>query len=628
MIKNYLRISILCALTIFVSCSEEELDTQELDVATQELATDLSQYENTSLGQYKGVFSTLDSEQRGLVDIQVISEELARATINVRNGATLFFESTPSRNAAGELVVQFDANGTSFEFSVGADGSDPKTASVTLSDIQSDIVVVKENTRDAIVTSTGTFTGTGPSGGLPEGTWNIIFDSTAEAGMDTTAFTTQVLFGGVDIGSSMGNTQTNCSDDGMVQTCDVSGTAALNANVTIDWMGTHTSQLAMECSSFAGTWSGPGGSAGTFTADELCFECENAAAVVGGVASAEDGDNAIVDLQTRTFTATSAETGTIGTDAGIENVVLNITHTWNSDMSITLISPAGTTLDLSSANGGSADNYTGTVFTDTAATNITAGAAPFTGEFQPEGGFLNDVFAGESVTGDWTLTIADAFNGDPGTLDSWTIAFCDGPVGGAPPPPPPPAGCNGTSTPVAGASGGMITDAMPLDAIATVTQTGTIGVDADITNLSLNITHTWSGDMELTLISPAGTSLVLADNLGGSDDDVYTGTVFIDGGADIQNASTPYTGEFEPEGGTFAAAFDGESITGDWTLNVTDTAAGDDGVLVDWTIEFCDENIPFAPNNNNGNNAKIARPFANLSKAEYKALLDLKAGNK
>ena len=35
------------------------------------------------------------------------------------------------------------------------------------------------------------------------------------------------------------------------------------------------------------------------------------------------------------------------------------------------------------------------------------------------------------------------------------------------------------------------------------------------------------------------------------------------------------------------SAFNGESSIGEWTLNITDTGLGDDGVLVSWGMEYC-----------------------------------------
>ncbi|MDX1461543.1 MAG: proprotein convertase P-domain-containing protein [Marinirhabdus sp.] len=117
--------------------------------------------------------------------------------------------------------------------------------------------------------------------------------------------------------------------------------------------------------------------------------------------------------------------GTIGMGPGeyvIDNVTLNITHTWDADMDITLIAPSGTTLDLSSDNGGSGDNYTDTVFMD-GAPSITTGSAPFTGTFQAEGGTFAATFAGEATNGNWSLSICDDAGGDSGTLNSYAITF-------------------------------------------------------------------------------------------------------------------------------------------------------------------------------------------------------------
>ena len=133
--------------------------------------------------------------------------------------------------------------------------------------------------------------------------------------------------------------------------------------------------------------------------------------------------------------------------------------------------------------------------------------------------------------------------------------------------------------------GGFITDTAPLDSEADVTLTGDIGTDFIIDNVTLDITHTWDSDLELRLISPAGTSLDLSIANGGGADD-YTNTVFQDGGADITAASAPFTGVFEPQGGTFAATFNGESVNGIWTLNILDTFGADDGTLNNFEITF------------------------------------------
>jgi subtilisin-like proprotein convertase family protein len=106
------------------------------------------------------------------------------------------------------------------------------------------------------------------------------------------------------------------------------------------------------------------------------------------------------------------------------------THTWSGDLDISLISPNNVVVPLTSDNGGSGDNYgtscspegSRTTFDDDAATPITAGAAPFTGSFRPEGSLSDfDGLTGTDVNGNWTLRIVDDFAADIGTFLCGTI---------------------------------------------------------------------------------------------------------------------------------------------------------------------------------------------------------------
>ena len=101
------------------------------------------------------------------------------------------------------------------------------------------------------------------------------------------------------------------------------------------------------------------------------------------------------------------------------NVTLNITHTFDGDLNISLASPLGTSVDLSTNNGGSGNNYTDTVFDDSAGTALTSGSAPVAGTFRPEQ--LISAFNGENAFGDWILTVKDEFGGDSGDLNSWSL---------------------------------------------------------------------------------------------------------------------------------------------------------------------------------------------------------------
>jgi autotransporter-associated beta strand protein len=111
-------------------------------------------------------------------------------------------------------------------------------------------------------------------------------------------------------------------------------------------------------------------------------------------------------------------------------VSLHITHTTDSDLDISLIGPDGTTIVLSSDNGGSASDYgtdcaadaRRTTFADLASTSIVAGSAPFEGSFRPEQSFaaFNEKF-GSDVNGGWRLRIADDTPGGVGSLRCWSL---------------------------------------------------------------------------------------------------------------------------------------------------------------------------------------------------------------
>lgn len=392
--------------------------------------------------------------------------------------------------------------------------------------------------------------------------------------------------------------------------------------------------------------------------------------------------------------ATVNESGLIGTNFAISSVEIDINHTFDGDLNITLIAPSGTSLDLSSGNGGGGDNFQVTVFED-GSPSINTGTAPFNGSFQPEGGTFAAAFAGEDINGDWTLSIADTFPGaDDGVLNNFVInidsiitqVICpadinvdsDPGVCGATVSWPnlfaaddmgntitevqtmgpasgsvfdigatmveysatdsggttvtcsfmvnvtevslPILNCqditvqldamgmasitaadlvtNGTfeptplaanvaaglpaSIPVTG-TGGFPCVGGPRESIVTVAETGLIGTDFDIDNVEISLTHTWNSDLEISLISPSGTSLDLSSDNGGSGDN-FTNTVFQDGAPSITTGASPFTGTFQAEGGTFAATFAGEDVNGDWTLSICDDAGGDSGSLTDFSL--------------------------------------------
>ena len=119
------------------------------------------------------------------------------------------------------------------------------------------------------------------------------------------------------------------------------------------------------------------------------------------------------------------------------SVRLNITHTFDGDLSVFLFSPAGNVLPLSLNNGSAGDHYTGTIFTDDAPDFITAGAAPFPGRYRPFGTLtatcaitptvanFTAMGSGGNINpnGTWTLKVFDNAASDTGSIQSWQITF-------------------------------------------------------------------------------------------------------------------------------------------------------------------------------------------------------------
>ena len=126
---------------------------------------------------------------------------------------------------------------------------------------------------------------------------------------------------------------------------------------------------------------------------------------------------AIRDLRTVTSTITVDADLIIGD----LNVRMDASHTYVSDMVITLTSPTNVVYTLFNRRGTSGDNLIGTVFDDQAAVGIAEGLAPFTGAFRPEGSLTSLV--GKNARGKWTLSISDKASRDSGTLQGWSLEF-------------------------------------------------------------------------------------------------------------------------------------------------------------------------------------------------------------
>ena len=132
------------------------------------------------------------------------------------------------------------------------------------------------------------------------------------------------------------------------------------------------------------------------------------------------------------FTVTSTLTVSgAGTSIADLNVQLNISHTWDEDLIVTLVAPGGQKVILFSNVGGGEDNFNNTILDDEADVSISNGNAPFgdnpstpeveNNRFRPEQ--LLSALDGINPNGTWTLEVLDEVNEDGGSLNSWSLTF-------------------------------------------------------------------------------------------------------------------------------------------------------------------------------------------------------------
>ncbi len=103
-----------------------------------------------------------------------------------------------------------------------------------------------------------------------------------------------------------------------------------------------------------------------------------------------------------------------------------LTHQFDSDLSISLIAPNGTTVNLTSGNGagpnfgsGCSPDANRTTFDDAGLVSITAGSPPYNGTFRPQAAL--STFFETPANGNWRLHITDAVGGSTGALRCWSL---------------------------------------------------------------------------------------------------------------------------------------------------------------------------------------------------------------
>ncbi|MFO0797136.1 MAG: Ig-like domain-containing protein [Gemmataceae bacterium] len=200
----------------------------------------------------------------------------------------------------------------------------------------------------------------------------------------------------------------------------------------------------------------------------------------------------------------------------------------------------------------------GDALTVTGVSNVVGGTAVVSNGrvvFTPAAGF--------SGAGSFVYSISDGRGGVASATAAVSVA----------PPPATQSFTNGTDVTIG--SSGRVTVS------SSVVVSGVTGSIRDV-NVSLNLFHTYTRDLRITLIAPDGTAVRLFNRYGGSGDNLL-GTTFDDQAAtSVSGAAAPFTGTFRPA--VALAALNGKSPNGTWRLQVEDLAAGDGGYLDTWTL--------------------------------------------
>lgn len=210
-------------------------------------------------------------------------------------------------------------------------------------------------------------------------------------------------------------------------------------------------------------------------------------------------------------------------------VTIDVTHTFIGDLRLTLMAPSGTNVVLHSRNGGNADNI----------------QRSFDLSSTPGLAALSE----QSIQGNWTLLVQDLAAIDVGKLNRWEIEI---------------GGRVGAIIEVQETPGMMIPDSNPsgIERTLTITESGQVKE----VSVSVDITHTYIGDLLVSLVSPSGANVVLHQRTGGSADNLI---------ATYTAATT-----------SALQTLRGQALQGAWKLKVADLEAVDVGKLNRWGLKI------------------------------------------
>ncbi|WP_417732209.1 Ig-like domain-containing protein [Rosistilla oblonga] len=227
-------------------------------------------------------------------------------------------------------------------------------------------------------------------------------------------------------------------------------------------------------------------------------------------------------------------------------VTLDISHTWDSDLRVSLLAPNGSQVLLFDEVGGAGHNFTQTTFSDASAVSVVDATAPFSGVFRPEQS-LSDLELTDP-NGIWALQIEDKLSFAGGVLNHWQLDF-------------PPS------------------------------KTDTITSSIEVTNLELapsDITIAMENadavfdDVTATLIAPNGTRAVLFSNISMENNPGVTTTFDDSSKESILDAPPPLNRSYRPENSINELS--AQQLNGTWTLEFRGNISVTDVENMKWTL--------------------------------------------
>jgi hypothetical protein len=254
-IKLVLVVSIL----FLASCSQEGILKE-----SKNLEQDLSIYDDSGLGSYKGVFTTLDSEIRGTIFISLKSNNIALANVTLATGDIIVLKSPNYESNARIQNIEFNSGiefdsetKMSFIFSVAPNGSNPTIKNTLFNLKQGNVLILKETSRSRVTPTTGSYT-------CELCTLPTTFSVITQVVNGELLAATQVVFNGAAYGG--GGSITNCTFIGGATNCTMQGLTEIPSG-NIEWIGT-VQFITNTCNFMQGNWIKTNtGTNGTFITD-------------------------------------------------------------------------------------------------------------------------------------------------------------------------------------------------------------------------------------------------------------------------------------------------------------------------------------------------------------------------